>query len=73
MSEDARELGPITSQIIITRRLTEADDMVSVEFSDGTSVVEALGMLEFAKVELFGGALGIEEDGRDYDAEPNLG
>lgn len=67
--ETTTENYSVTEQIIITRRDNGA---VALEFSDDTSVGDALLLLEIAKIDLYASAMGLKsayDDGDDSDEE----
>lgn len=63
VSSNAEEQPIITDQITITRaRFADGTLAIGAEFSDDLGAADALGMLEFAKIDVFTAAMSEDED-----------
>ena len=52
MSEKPEDEELVVGQITITRTLSDGDDCISYELSNGLSIIEVLGMIKLAELQI---------------------
>lgn len=65
MSEKPEDEELVVGQITITRTLSDGDDAISYALSNGLSIIEVLGMLKLAELQIVDALYALSYDSDD--------